>query len=232
MLEVEKLNAYYGKSHALWDIDLKAEQNMITALVGRNGMGKTTTLKCIMGLITNKTGKIVFKGESIEEKPPYEIAKLGVGYVPDNLGIFPTLTVEENILIASYLSKRKGMWDLESVYMLFPKLKQLRNSRGGHLSGGEKKMLSIGRALAANPDLILIDEPTEGLAPLIVQTLAEALKRIKEGGVTILLTDQNINFVKNVSDFVYIIEEGRIKHKGTVDEIKQSPEVVLKYLTV
>ena len=232
MLEVEKLNAYYGKSHALWDIDLKAERNMITALVGRNGMGKTTTLKCIMGLITNKTGKIVFKGESIEEKPPYEIAKLGVGYVPDNLGIFPTLTVEENILIASYLSKRKGMWDLESVYMLFPKLKQLRNSRGGHLSGGEKKMLSIGRALAANPDLILIDEPTEGLAPLIVQTLAEALKRIKEGGVTILLTDQNINFVKNVSDFVYIIEEGRIKHKGTVDEIKQSPEVVLKYLTV
>ncbi len=232
MLEVEKLNAYYGKSHALWDIDLKAERNMITALVGRNGMGKTTTLKCIMGLITNKTGKIVFKGESIEEKPPYEIAKLGVGYVPDNLGIFPTLTVEENILIASYLSKRKGMWNLESVYMLFPKLKQLRNSRGGHLSGGEKKMLSIGRALAANPDLILIDEPTEGLAPLIVQTLAEALKRIKEGGVTILLTDQNINFVKNVSDFVYIIEEGRIKHKGTVDEIKQSPEVVLKYLTV
>ena len=232
MLEIKKLNAYYGKSHILWDVDLKAEQNMITALVGRNGMGKTTTLKCIMGLISNKTGEIVFKGESIEKKPPYEIAKLGIGYVPDNLGIFPTLTVEENILIASYLSKREGVWDLESVYMLFPKLKQLRNSRGGHLSGGEKKMLSIGRALAANPDLILIDEPTEGLAPLIVQTLAEALKRIKEGGITILLTDQNINFVKSVSDFVYIIEEGRIKHKGTVEEIKQSPEIILKYLTV
>ncbi len=232
MLEIKKLNAYYGKSHILWDIDLKAEQNMITALVGRNGMGKTTTLKCIMGLISNKTGEVVFKGESIEKKPPYEIAKLGIGYVPDNLGIFPTLTVEENILIASYLSEREGMWDLESVYMLFPKLKQLRNSRGGHLSGGEKKMLSIGRALAANPDLILIDEPTEGLAPLIVQTLAGALKRIKEGGITILLTDQNINFVKSVSDFVYIIEEGRIKHKGTVEEIKQSPEVILKYLTV
>lgn len=232
MLEIKKLNAYYGKSHILWDVDLKAEQNMITALVGRNGMGKTTTLKCIMGLISNKTGEIVFKGESIEKKPPYEIAKLGIGYVPDNLGIFPTLTVEENILIASYLSKREGMWDLESVYMLFPKLKQLRNSRGGHLSGGEKKMLSIGRALAANPDLILIDEPTEGLAPLIVQTLAEALKKIKEGGITILLTDQNINFVKSVSDFVYIIEEGRIKHKGTVEEIKQSPEIILKYLTV
>ena len=232
MLEIKKLNAYYGKSHILWDIDLKAEQNMITALVGRNGMGKTTTLKCIMGLISNKTGEVVFKGESIEKKPPYEIAKLGIGYVPDNLGIFPTLTVEENILIASYLSEREGMWDLESVYMLFPKLKQLRNSRGGHLSGGEKKMLSIGRALAANPDLILIDEPTEGLAPLIVQTLAGALKRIKEGGITILLTDQNINFVKSVSDFVYIIEEGRIKHRGTVEEIKQSPEIILKYLTV
>ncbi len=232
MLEIKKLNAYYGKSHILWDVDLKAEQNMITALVGRNGMGKTTTLKCIMGLISNKTGEIVFKGEPIEKRPPYEIAKLGIGYVPDNLGIFPTLTVEENILIASYLSKREGVWDLESVYMLFPKLKQLRNSRGGHLSGGEKKMLSIGRALAANPDLILIDEPTEGLAPLIVQTLAEALKKIKEGGITILLTDQNINFVKSVSDFVYIIEEGRIKHKGTVEEIKQSPEVILKYLTV
>jgi len=232
LLEVKKLNAYYGKSHALWDIDMIAEKNRITALVGRNGMGKTTTLKCIMGLITNKTGKILFKGEAIDKKPPYVIAKSGVGYVPDNLGIFPTLTVEENILIASYLSRRKGMWDLESVYMLFPKLKQLRNSKGGHLSGGEKKMLSIGRALAANPDLILIDEPTEGLAPLIVQTLVEALKRIKEGGVTILLTDQNINFVKAVSDFVYIIEEGRIKHMGTVEEIKQNPEVVLKYLTV
>ncbi len=232
MLEIKKLNAYYGKSHILWDVDLKAEQNMITALVGRNGMGKTTTLKCIMGLISNKTGEIVFKGEPIEKRPPYEIAKLGVGYVPDDLGIFPTLTVEENILIASYLSKREGVWDLESVYMLFPKLKQLRNSRGGHLSGGEKKMLSIGRALAANPDLILIDEPTEGLAPLIVQTLAESLKRIKEGGITILLTDQNINFVKSVSDFVYIIEEGRIKHRGTVEEIKQSPEIILKYLTV
>lgn len=232
MLEIKKLNAYYGKSHILWDVDLKAEQNMITALVGRNGMGKTTTLKCIMGLISNKTGEIVFKGEPIEKRPPYEIAKLGIGYVPDNLGIFPTLTVEENILIASYLSKREGVWDLESVYMLFPKLKQLRNSRGGHLSGGEKKMLSIGRALAANPDLILIDEPTEGLAPLIVQTLAESLKRIKEGGITILLTDQNINFVKSVSDFVYIIEEGRIKHRGTVEEIKQSPEIILKYLTV
>ncbi len=232
MLKIKDLNAYYGKSHALWDIDLEAKENRITALVGRNGMGKTTTLKCIMGLISNKTGSITLKGESIDKKQPYEIAKFGVSYVPDNLGIFPTLTVEENILIASYLSKQEGAWDLKAVYALFPKLKQLKNSKGGHLSGGEKKMLSIGRALAANPKLILIDEPTEGLAPLIIQTLAEALKKIKDVGITILMTDQNINFVKHIADYVYIIEEGRIKHKGTIEEIKKSPEVVLKYLSV
>lgn len=232
MLKIKELNAYYGKSHALWDISLEAEENMITALVGRNGMGKTTTLKCIMGLINNKTGSITLKDKNIEKKQPYEIAKLGVSYVPDNLGIFPTLTVEENILIASYLSKQEGVWDLKAVYALFPKLEQLKNSKGGHLSGGEKKMLSIGRALTANPKLILIDEPTEGLAPLIIQTLAEALRKIKDVGITILMTDQNINFVKHIADYVYIIEEGRIKHKGTIEEIKKSPEVVLKYLSV
>jgi len=232
LLKIKELNAYYGKSHALWDISLEAEENMITALVGRNGMGKTTTLKCIMGLINNKTGSITLKDKNIEKKQPYEIAKLGVSYVPDNLGIFPTLTVEENILIASYLSKQEGVWDLKAVYALFPKLEQLKNSKGGHLSGGEKKMLSIGRALTANPKLILIDEPTEGLAPLIIQTLAEALRKIKDVGITILMTDQNINFVKHIADYVYIIEEGRIKHKGTIEEIKKSPEVVLKYLSV
>ncbi len=232
MLKIENLNAFYGKSHVLWDINMNSEDKKITALVGRNGMGKTTTLKCIMGIIRNKTGSISIENEEIQDKQPYEIAKLGVSYVPDNLGIFPTLSVEENILIASHLSKIKGAWDLDAVYALFPKLEILKNSKGGHLSGGEKKMLSIGRALAANPKLILIDEPTEGLAPLIIQTLAEALKKIKELGVTILLTDQNINFVKHIADFVYIIEEGRIKHFGTIEEIKNSPEIVLKYLTV
>jgi branched-chain amino acid transport system ATP-binding protein len=232
LLKIKDLNAFYGKSHDLWDINMNAESNKITALVGRNGMGKTTTLKCIMGIIRNKTGSIIIEKEKIENRQPYEIAKLGVSYVPDNLGVFPTLSVEENILIASYLSKRSGVWDLEAVYSLFPKLEILKNSKGGHLSGGEKKMLSIGRALAANPKLILIDEPTEGLAPLIIQTLADALMKIKELGVTILLTDQNINFVKYIADFVYIIEEGKIKHSGTIEEIKNSPEIILKYLTV
>ncbi len=230
MLRIEKLNAFYGKSHILWDVNMEIAKNSITALVGRNGMGKTTTLKCIMGIIQNKSGIITLKDDRIERLQPYEISRLGVGYVPDNLGIFPTLTVEENILIASYLSKRKGIWDLDAVYSLFPKLKQLKKSRGGYLSGGEKKMLSIGRALAANPQLILIDEPTEGLAPLIVQTLAKALKKIKELGITILLTDQNINFVRYVADNIYIIEEGRIRYHGTCESI--SNDVILRYLSV
>ncbi len=232
MLDIKNLNSFYGKSHALWDITFSAKKGKITALVGRNGMGKTTTLRCIMGLIDEKSGEIVAEGKHLEHLKPYEIAKTGIGYVPDNLGIFPTLTVEENILLAAHLSKRKGDWDIDRVYSLFEKLYQIRKSKAGNLSGGEKKMLSIGRALASNPKLILIDEPTEGLAPLIIQGLSEAMNKIKQLGVTILMTDQNIGFVRSVSDYVYIIEQGKIVYEGTIDAVKQDRELIIKYIAV
>ena len=232
MLDIKNLNSFYGKSHALWDITFSAKKGKITALVGRNGMGKTTTLRCIMGLIDEKSGEIVAEGKRLEHLKPYEIAKTGIGYVPDNLGIFPTLTVEENILLAAHLSKRKGDWDIDRVYSLFEKLYQIRKSKAGNLSGGEKKMLSIGRALASNPKLILIDEPTEGLAPLIIQGLSEAMNKIKQLGVTILMTDQNIGFVRSVSDYVYIIEQGKIVYEGTIDAVKQDRELIIKYIAV
>ncbi len=232
MLEVKHLNGFYGKSHILWDINIKTPKNKVTALVGRNGMGKTTTLKCIMGLIKIRKGSINIDNVQVINKQPYQISKLGVSYVPDDMGIFPTLSVEENILIAKHISKRKGIWDLETIYSLFPKLSQIKHSRAGNLSGGEKKMLSIGRALASNPKLILIDEPTEGLAPLIVQNLINAIRKIKDLGTTILLTDQNLNFVKRVADYFYIIEEGRIKYEGTTEKLLKQEEDVLKYLAV
>ncbi len=232
MLKIENLNSFYGKSHILWDISLNVTKNRITALVGRNGMGKTTMLKSIIGLINSKNGNILIEGMPIEHKQPYEIARLGVSYVPDNLGIFPTLSVEESILLASHLSKRGGVWNLKSIYLLFPELQILKKNKAGHLSGGEKKMLSIGRALISNPKLLLIDEPTEGLAPLVVRNLIEAMKKIKQSGVTILMADQNINLIKSIADEIYIIEQGSIKYNGTMDEVERDKNMLTKYLSV
>lgn len=233
LLEVDKVAAGYDKSIVIHGISMKVNAGEVVALLGRNGAGKTTTLRCIMGLTPPRTGSIKFKGIEIAGKKPFEIARLGIGYVPDDRRIFPDLTVEENLEIAGRLTRKTNkMWTVQRVYQLFPFLEKLRLSRGGCLSGGEQKMLAIGRALMKDPELLLLDEPSEGLGPLIVRELIRAIKQIKEAGVAILVADQNVRFCRQVADRGYIISRGSIVYEGTLEEIWRSEEVLRKYLAV
>lgn len=203
------------------------------ALLGRNGAGKTTTLRSIMGLTPPKGGSIKLKGVDITRKQPSEIARLGIGYAPDDRRIFADLSSEENLLLAGRFSKKKSDgWVLQKVYRLFPHLEKKRSSKGGSLSGGEQKMLAIGRGLMINPDLLLLDEPSEGLAPLVVKALVDAIVEIRNSGVTVLLADQNIRFCRRISDRGYILDRGVIRHQGEINEIWQNKEIVRKYLGV
>lgn len=232
ILEVDKINTYYGTSHILQDVSFKVQTGEVVALLGRNGVGKTTTLRSIMGLTPPRTGVIRFQGEEVHGLPPYTIAQRGVSYMPDDLRIFPDLTCEENLEIARRVSRRQGYWNRERVEELFPLLRERGRQKGLSLSGGEKKMLSIGRALMINPKLILLDEPSEGLAPLIVRKLMETLSEIRGHGVTILLADQNLKFCHQVCDRGYIIEKGGIVHQGSMEEICADEAVVRRYLAV
>jgi branched-chain amino acid transport system ATP-binding protein len=233
ILEIEEIDTYYGQSHVLQGISLSINEGEVVSLLGRNGVGKTTTLRSIMGLTPPRGGSIKFQGQEIAGKNPFEIARLGIGYVPDDRRIFPDLTTFENLEIARRVSRKKqGYWTINTVCDLFPVLKELRSSKGTHLSGGEQKMLAIGRALMKNPDIILLDEPAEGLAPLIVKNLIEVIKRIRDEGVTILVADQNLKFCKAVADRGYILEKGVIQYRGTMREIWENEEVVSKYLVV
>lgn len=232
ILRAEKINTYYGTSHILQDISFEVQSGEVAALLGRNGVGKTTTLRSIMGLSPARSGVIRFQGEEIQRLPPYALARRGVGFVPDDLRIFPDLTCEENLEIAGRVSRRWGYWNRERVEELFPVLKERRRQKGLSLSGGEKKMLSLGRALMLNPDLILLDEPAEGLAPLIIRKLIETLLVIRTQGVTILLADQNLKFCRQVCDRGYIIEKGGIVHQGSLEEICADEAVVKRYLVV
>jgi len=233
ILEIEEIDTYYGQSHVLQGISLSIDEGEVVSLLGRNGVGKTTTLRSIMGLTPPRRGNIRFQGQEIAGKNPFEIARLGIGYVPDDRRIFPDLTTFENLEIARRVSRKKhGYWTINTVCGLFPVLKDLRSSKGTHLSGGEQKMLAIGRALMKNPDIILLDEPAEGLAPLIVKNLIEVIKRIRDEGVTILVADQNLKFCKAVADRGYILEKGVIQYRGTMREIWENEEVVSKYLVV
>jgi branched-chain amino acid transport system ATP-binding protein len=233
ILQVDGIVAGYGQSQVIHGISLGVGQGEIVCLLGRNGAGKTTTLRSIMGLTPPRAGRIRYRGAEIAGRPPYAIARLGLGYVPDDRRIFPDLTVEENLELGRRAAGRDaGAWTAAGVYGLFPVLKDLRAQRGSHLSGGEQKMLAIGRALMGNPDLLLLDEPVEGLAPLVVTDLIEALGRIRETGVTILLADQNLKFCRRVAERGYIMEQGRIQHAGTLEAIWRDEAVVRKYLAV
>ncbi len=233
ILEIQEIDTYYGQSHVLQGISLSIDEGEVVSLLGRNGVGKTTTLRSIMGLTPPRRGSIKFQGEEIAGKNPFEIARLGIGYVPDDRRIFPDLTTFENLEIARRMSRRKqGYWTMDTVCDLFPVLRDLRSSKGTHLSGGEQKMLAIGRALMKNPNIILLDEPAEGLAPLVVKNLMDVIKRIRDEGVTILLADQNLKFCKAVADRGYILEKGVIQHEGTMKEIWEDEEVVSKYLVI
>ncbi len=231
MLDVEGIHTYYGLSHILFGVSLKVERGEVVCLLGRNGAGKSTTMKSIMGLVPPRQGRIVFKGEDITGLQPYQIARRGIGYVPDDRRIFADLTVEENLEIAERRRDGNG-WTRERVYELFPALREIKDRRGGCLSGGEQKMLAIARALMTNPELLLLDEPTEGLAPVMVRALEEQILKLKEVGLTVLLAEQNVRSALKISDRGYIIDNGQIRFHGSVEELRENEEVRKKYLLV
>lgn len=230
ILVVQSINTFYGTSHILQDVSIEVEYGEVVALLGRNGVGKTTTLRSIMGLTVPRNGSILLKDTEVLGKPPYFMAKMGLAYMPDDLRIFPDLTCQENLEISRRVSGRSGYWDREKVEALFPVLRSRKRQKGLNLSGGEKKMLSLGRALMANPEVILLDEPSEGLAPLVLRSLMEVIGEIRQREVTILLADQNLKFCSRVCDRGYIIERGQIVHEGSMDAIWSDEEVIRKYL--
>ncbi len=234
ILEIDGINTYYGSSHVLFDVSLKVAAGELVCLLGRNGAGKTTTMRSIMGLTPVRTGSVRFYGGEMAGKPPYRIARKGIGYVPDNRLIFPDLTVRQNLDIGAKKSEHfKGEpWTVGRIYEVFPKLEKLEKRLGGYLSGGEQQMLTIGRTLMGNPALILLDEPVEGLAPLVVRDFAERLRKLKETGVTILFSEQNVKFSLAVADRAYVIDKGRIKYHGTIEELSGDEEVKSKYLMI
>jgi branched-chain amino acid transport system ATP-binding protein len=225
MLEVERIHTFYGLSHILFDVSLNVAAGQVVCLLGRNGAGKTTTLKSIMGLNPPIEGRIRFKQEDITGTAPYRLVRKGMGYVPDDRRIFADLTVGENLEIAARMGPGSEAWDKQKVYELFPALKSMDGRKGGLLSGGEQKMLAIARALMGNPQFLLLDEPTEGLAPALVKILEVRIRKLKEFGLTVLLAEQNIKFTLGLSDYGYIIDNGRICYQGPVEELIDNDEV-------
>lgn len=232
ILEVDNLHTYYDISHVLFGICLAIGNGEVVCLLGRNGAGKTTTIRSIMGLVPPQSGSVKFEGEELRGKPPYFIAQRGIGYVPDYRGIFPDLTVKENLLLAERRKKSEG-WTVERIYALFPDLEKLSKLMGGALSGGQQQMLTISRTLMTNPHLLLLDEPVEGLAPLLVKLLGERLKHLKEKEhLTILLSEQNVRFATELSDRAYVIEKGVIQYHGSINELRADEDVKRRYLAV
>ncbi len=228
VLRVDEINTFYGESHILQGISLEVKDGIIT-LLGRNGAGKTTTLKSIIGLTPPRKGKILFNGEEITGLQPFQIARRGLGYVPENREIFSTLTVLENLKIAM---ARQGRWTLERIFDLLPILEKRKAHRGKSLSGGEQQMLSIARALIGNPTLLLLDEPSEGLAPLIIRAITDLIRSIQEEGIFILLVEQSLEVAKKVSDYSYIMDEGKMIYSGPIEKILNDESLMKKYLLV
>lgn len=220
ILRVEQIDTLYGLSQALFGMSLSVEPGEIVCLLGRNGVGKTTTLRSIMGLTPPRSGKVVFKGEVISGKAPHKIAHLGIGFVPEDRRVFPGLTVWENLDVGIKRGKEPGGWTLEDVYELFPMLQGLRNRKGGYLSGGEQQMLTIARTLMGNPELLLLDEPTEGLSPLLVRELGRQIQKLKTRGITVLLAEQNAKFALTLSERVYVLEKGQVRFTGMSQELR------------
>lgn len=234
LLDVKELNTFYDQSHILQGVSLGVDRGEIVCLLGRNGVGKSTTLKSIIGLVTPRSGEIIFKSQNVAGLPPYTIAKMGVGYVPEDRRIFPTLSVRENLIMGikpGQKSNGEG-WSIEKVYKYFPTLEKRNNQRGAHLSGGEQQMLTIARTLMGNPDVILVDEPTEGLAPLIVATVEQVIQDIHKHDIPVLLVEQNMRVALRLADRIYVISKGKIVFQGTRQELKEAHEVREKYLEV
>ena len=230
MLDVRGLNGWYGESHVLHDVDLTVNKGEVVTLLGRNGAGKTTTLKAIMGLLKSRSGSIQFNGTELIDMPAREIAKLGVGYVPDDRGIFGSLSVMENLLLPPKVAE--GGFDLHAIYELFPNLQERLDSYGNKLSGGEQQMLSIARILRTGALFVLMDEPTEGLAPVIIHQIGHTVRRLKKAGFTILLVEQNFHFARKLADRHYIVQEGKVVDQFRNDEIADNLEKIQGYLGI
>jgi branched-chain amino acid transport system ATP-binding protein len=238
MLSVENLGASYGAAQILYDLSLNVGRGEVVALMGRNGAGKTTTMKAIMGLMAQSTGKIRFDGHDISGRQPYEIARLGLGFTPEDRRIFSDLTVLENLDIGRQPPRKFSdgvpapVWTEEKLLALFPNLGEMPNRPGGRMSGGEQQMLTVARTLMGNPLLILLDEPSEGVAPLIVELMANTILELKKAGVSILLSEQNVHFAELVSDRAYVLEKGQIQWDGTMAELAENIDIQRAYLTV
>ena len=231
MLEVKDLHAYYGKSHILQGVDFQVAEGEIVSLLGRNGVGRSTTIKAIMGEV-DRTGSVVFKGREMIGLKPHQIARCGLGYVPENRDIFPNLTVRENLILGMKSTKPSGRWRIEDMFELFPRLNERVDTPGGVLSGGEQQMLTICRTLMGDPDLVMIDEPTEGLAPKMVDLVSNLLERIAARGVSILLVEQKLTIALKISKRLYVMGHGRIVFEGTADDLKMNEAIRKEWLEV
>ena len=232
MLEIKDIHTYYGDSYILQGVTLKINEGSVVALLGRNGMGKTTTIRSIIGFNPPRRGTINFKGKNIAGLAPYAIAKMGIGLVPQGRDIFPSLSVKENLTMAARGNDKENNWTLEKIYSLFPILKTRSANRGNMLSGGEQQMLTIARALMTNPNLLMLDEPSEGLAPIIVKEVAHIISQIKKSGLSILLVEQNLSMALKLADYVYILSKGQIVYESTPGELKNNEETKAKYLGI
>lgn len=236
LLDVEAVHAYYGRSHVLFGVSLTARAGEVVALLGRNGAGKTTTLRSIMGLLPPRAGRVRFRGRDITGWPPYRIARLGVGLVPEDRRVFGDLTVEENLEVGRRPGRGAGTpgrpWTRERLYEFFPVLGERRGQKAGTLSGGEQQMLTIARTLMGNPELLLLDEPSEGLAPVVVAALLDRLLALRAQGQTILLSEQNLRFATRLADRAYVLEQGHVRYAGTIAELLADRDVRQAYLMV
>ncbi|MBK6007798.1 ABC transporter ATP-binding protein [Ramlibacter ginsenosidimutans] len=231
MLQVADLHAYYGKSHVLHGVEFDVGEGEIVALLGRNGSGRSTTAKAVMGMVES-TGHVHWKGQDIVGRKPYEIAHLGLGYVPENRDIFPKLTVHQNLMLGQKSAKQKGRWSFDDMYAMFPRLKERQHTEAGVLSGGEQQMLTLCRTLMGDPDLIIIDEPTEGLAPKIVELVGEYLKTLKTRGVSVLLIEQKLTIAMAISDRALVMGHGSIVFHGTPETLRKDAYIRKEWLEV
>lgn len=232
VLEIKDVHITYGPSHIIFGISLAVDQGRTVCLLGRNGVGKTTTLRGIMGLVPPLSGTVTFKGEDITGKQPFVISRAGIGYVPEDKGIFRDLSVRENLKLGQMKLRGQRKWGFERTYALFPALKERASHQGTELSGGEQQMLAIARALMGDPDLLLLDEPSQGLAPILQQKLGSLIKGLKQDGITILLAEQSFVLASAVSDGVYILEKGAIRFQGTIEELECDEDLKREYLAV
>ncbi len=233
LLQVDGLDAFYGRAHILFDVSLEVRRGEVVALMGRNGAGKSTTLKAIMGLLPGRSGRVAFRGRDVSRLEPYQVSRAGLGYVPEDRRIFTDLTVEENLEVGRQ-PPRSGLaaWTVEKLLDLFPNLREARARSAGRMSGGEQQMLTVARTLMGNPRLVLLDEPSEGVAPVVVEQMARMIQELKGQGVSILLSEQNLHFAELVSDRAYVLEKGHIRYSGTLEDLVADEEVRRSYLSV